>query len=191
MLERVADAMVTAVDAPYCAIYLMDTERGVLVPHVVRAPSTDDLAGLRERNLDPVLNSLVGEALQRQAPAVWYNAASDSPSSQEMLQAWSFKSVLAVPIQVSAKVLGIALLSTSSDERHFTADEIELVSGIANSAALAVDNAEETPAGHEAAGSAYCWAPLAQALQHLLDLIGTGATVSALQLGCYCAPERA
>jgi signal transduction histidine kinase/ligand-binding sensor protein len=147
MLERVADAMVTAVDAPYCGIYLMDTERGVLVPHVVRAPSTDDLAGLRERNLDPALDSLVGEALQRQAPAVWYNAAPDSPISQEMLQAWSFKSVLAVPIQVSAKVLGIALLSTSSYERHFTADEIELVWGIANSAAVAVDNArlyEET-----------------------------------------------
>jgi signal transduction histidine kinase/ligand-binding sensor protein len=147
MLERVADAMVTAVDAPYCGIYLMDTERGVLVPRVVRAPSTDDLAGWRERYLDPLKDALVGEALQRQAPAVSYHAAADPPVSQEMLQAWNIKSVLAVPIQVSAKVLGIALLSTSSDDRHFTADEIELVWGIANSAALAVDNArlyEET-----------------------------------------------
>ena len=70
VLERAADAMVTAVDASYCGIYLMDTERGVLVPHVVRAPSADDLAGLRERHLDPALDSLAGEVLQRQAPAV-------------------------------------------------------------------------------------------------------------------------
>ena len=77
VLQRVADAMAKAVDAPYCGIYLMDTERGVLVPHVVRAPSTDDLAGLRERHLDPALDYLAAEALQRQAPAAWYNAAAD------------------------------------------------------------------------------------------------------------------
>ena len=99
------------------------------------------------RHLDPAVDSLAGEALQRQAPAVWYDAETDPRISREMLQAWSIKSVLAVPIRVSEKVLGIAILSTSSDYRHFTSDEIELVWGIANSVALAVDNArlyEET-----------------------------------------------
>lgn len=146
VLERVADAMVAAVDVPYCGIYLLDTERGVLVPRVVRGPLTEaGLAGQREQH--PVINSLVGEALEQQSPAVWYNAVTDSKIGQEPAQAWNIKSVLAVPIRVSAKVLGIAMLSTSSDDRHFTPDEIELVWGIANSAALAVDNArlyEET-----------------------------------------------
>jgi signal transduction histidine kinase len=148
VLERVADAMITAVDVPYCGIYLMDAERGVLVPHVVRGPLTEAArAALREWPLDPALDSLAGEALQRQSPAVWYDAEADPRISREMLRAWSIKSVLAVPIRVSEKVLGIALLSTSSDYRHFTPDEIELVWGIANSVALAVDNArlyEET-----------------------------------------------
>ena len=40
VLERIADAMVAAVGVPYCGIYLMDAERGVLVPHVVRGPLT-------------------------------------------------------------------------------------------------------------------------------------------------------
>lgn len=148
VLERVADAMVTAVGVPYCGIYLMDAERGVLVPHVVRGPLTEaGLDVLRGRHLDPAVDSLAGEALQRQAPAVWYAAATDPRISREMVQAWNVKSVLAVPIRVSEQVLGIAILSTSSDYRHFTSDEIELVWGIANSAALAVDNArlyEET-----------------------------------------------
>ena len=142
VLERVADAMVTAVGVPYCGIYLMDAERGVLVPHVVRGPLT--AAGLeawRERHLDPAVDSLAGEALQRQAPAVWYDAETDPRISREMVQAWNVKSVLAVPIRVSEQVLGVAILSTSSDYRHFTSDEIELVWGIANSVALAVDNA--------------------------------------------------
>jgi signal transduction histidine kinase/ligand-binding sensor protein len=143
VLERVADAMITAVNVPYCGIYLMDAERGVLVPRVVRGPLTEAaLDALREWHLDPAADSLAGEALQRQAPAVWYDAEADPRIDREMLRAWSIKSVLAVPIRVSEKVLGIALLSTSSDYRHFTADEIELVWGIANSVALAVDNAQ-------------------------------------------------
>jgi signal transduction histidine kinase/ligand-binding sensor protein len=147
VLERVADAMVTAVGVPYCGIYLMDAERGVLVPHVVRGPLTEDIEGLRERPLDPAVDSLAGEALRRQAPAVCYDAETDPCLSRETVQAWSVKSVLAVPIRVSEQVLGVAILSTSSDYRHFTSDEIELVWGIANSVALAVDNArlyEET-----------------------------------------------
>ncbi|MBN2002069.1 MAG: PocR ligand-binding domain-containing protein [Anaerolineae bacterium] len=142
VLERVADALVAAVDVPYCGIYLLDAERGVLVPHVVRGPlSATSLANLRKQHLDPATNSLVGETLERQSPAVWYDAASDSQIGQELVQSWNVKSVLAVPIRVSAKVLGLAMLSTSSASRHFTADEIELVWGIANSVALAVDNA--------------------------------------------------
>ncbi|MBN1921663.1 MAG: GAF domain-containing protein [Anaerolineae bacterium] len=142
VLERVADALIAAVDVPYCGIYLLDAESGVLVPRVLRGPATEaGHLGLREPQLDPVVNTLIGEALARQSPAVWYDAAADSKLSQEMARTWNIKSVLAVPIRVSAKVLGMALLSTSSDYRHFTSDEIELVWGIANSVALAVDNA--------------------------------------------------
>ncbi len=148
VLERVADAMVTAVGVPYCGIYLMDAERGVLVPHVVRGPLTGvRLDVLRGRHLDPAVDSLAGEALLRQEPAVCYDAEADPRISRETVQAWSVKSVLAVPIRVSEQVLGVAILSTSNDYRHFTSDEIELVWGIANSVALAVDNArlyEET-----------------------------------------------
>jgi signal transduction histidine kinase len=139
VLERVADALVAAVNVPYCGIYLLDTERGVLVPRVERGPQID--VGLYARHLDPVVNSLMSETLAQQSPAVWYNAATDPRISQEMAQTWHIKSVLAVPIRVSAKVLGLALLSTSSDYRQFTPDEIELVWGIANSVALVVDNA--------------------------------------------------
>ncbi len=142
VLERVADALLAAVDVPYCGIYLLDAERGLLVPHVVRGPLNEaGPAGLREQHLDPAANSLVGEVLALQSPAVWYGTESDSRISQELAQIWDVKSVLAVPIRVSAKVLGLAMLSTSSSSRYFTPSEIELVWGIANSVALAVDNA--------------------------------------------------
>jgi signal transduction histidine kinase len=148
VLERVADAMVTAVGVPYCGIYLMDAERGVLVPHAVRGPLTEARPDVfRARPLDPAVDSLAGEALRRQEPAVCYDVEVDPCLSREMVQAFNVKSVLAVPIRVSEQVLGVAILSTSNDYRHFTSDEIELVWGIANSVALAVDNArlyEET-----------------------------------------------
>lgn len=127
-------------NVPYCGIYFLDAERGVLVRHVVRGPLTEvDRVDLLERFLDPVVNSLADEVIERQVPAVWYDAASDLRISEEMAQTWNIKSVLAVPIRVSVKVLGLALLSTSSDYRQFTPNEIELVWGIANSVALAVE----------------------------------------------------
>jgi signal transduction histidine kinase/ligand-binding sensor protein len=142
VLERVADAMVAAVGVPYCGIYLMDAERGRLVPHAVRGPLIEVRSEvLRERPLDPVADSLAGEVLQRQEPAVCYDVGADPRLSRETAQALGVKSVVAVPIRVSEQVLGVAILSTSNDYRHFTPDEIELVWGIANSVALAVDNA--------------------------------------------------
>jgi signal transduction histidine kinase/ligand-binding sensor protein len=148
VLERVADAMVAAVGVPYCGIYLMDAERGMLVPHAVRGPLIEvRFDVLRERPLDPVVDSLAGEVLQRQEPAVCYDVGADPRLSRETAEALGVKSVVAVPIRVSEQVLGVAILSSSNDYRHFTPDEIELVWGIANSVALAVDNArlyEET-----------------------------------------------
>ncbi|MBN1249517.1 MAG: PocR ligand-binding domain-containing protein, partial [Anaerolineae bacterium] len=143
VLERVADALVAAVDVPYCSIHLLDPERGVFVLRVLRGPETEEgYAGRPEQHLpDTVVKSLMGEALSKQSPAVWYDAAADPRISEALAQDWHIKSVLAVPIRVSAKVLGIAVLSTSSHYRQFTPDEIELVRGIANSVALAVDNA--------------------------------------------------
>ncbi len=120
VLEQVADALATAVDVPYCGIYLLDPEREVLVPQVVRGPAEEGRRDSRERYLDPVIDSLAKEALDRQLPMAWVNAADDPRISQEMAQAWGVKSVLAVPIRVSDKVLGLAVLSTSSDYRQFT-----------------------------------------------------------------------
>ncbi len=141
VLEQVADALAAAVDVPYCGIYLLDAEREVLVPQVVRGPAREGRRNSRERYLDPIASSLAKEALERQSPVAWYDAADDPRISREMARSWDIKSVLAVPIRVSDKVLGLAVLSTSSDYRQFTPDEIELVWGIANLVALAVDNA--------------------------------------------------
>jgi signal transduction histidine kinase/ligand-binding sensor protein len=141
VLGQVADALAAAVDVPYCVIYLLDPTQEVLVPQVVRGSEEEGRGDLRERNLDPIAGSLAKEALERQSPVAWYNAGDDPRVSQEMAWALDMKSVLAVPIRVSDKVLGLAVLSTSSDHRQFTPDEIELVWGIANSVALGVDNA--------------------------------------------------
>jgi len=141
VLEQVADALAAAVDVPHCVIYLLDAAREVLVPQVVRGPAEKGRGDSRERTLDPIANSLAKKALERQSPVAWYDAADDPRISREMALVGDTKSVLAVPMRVSDKVLGLAVLSTSSDHRQFTPDEIELVWGIANSVALAVDNA--------------------------------------------------
>jgi signal transduction histidine kinase/ligand-binding sensor protein len=169
LLEQVADALAVAVDVPYCAIYLLDAAREVLVPQVVRGPADEGRGDLRERLLDPIANSLAKEALELQSPAVWYDAADNPQISREMARAWDMKSVLAVPIRVSDKVLGLAVLSTSSDDRQFTPDEIGLVWGIANSVALAVDNARLYAETRQRLGESQGLQRVAAALLHKLS----------------------
>ena len=138
ILGKMAEAMVTAARVPYCGIYLM--ERGMLVPHTVRGPLTEVRPGVLARPLDPTVDSLVGQVLQRQEPVVCYDVEAEPCLSRETVLALSVKSVLAVPLRVREQASGVAILGTSSDVRHFTPSEIDLVWGIANSVALAVDS---------------------------------------------------
>jgi signal transduction histidine kinase len=148
VLERVAQGMVTALGVRHCGVYMLDAERNILVPRIGSGKLTGlQLYVFRQRVLDPSQDDLLREVLERRAPAACYDAESDPRISTATVRAFGIKSVLAVPIEVGDRLLGIALVSTFDDNRVFAHDEIELAWGIANAAALAIENArlfEET-----------------------------------------------
>ena len=142
VLDWVGEAMITAVGTPFCGIYLTDAAQGVLVLRVASGALTDEhLDAVRNRRLDPAVDSLVGDVFKRKAPVVCYDVQAMPGISQGTADALGVKSVMLVPIMVGDQVLGAALLGTFEDYRTFTSDEIELAWGIANAVALAVENA--------------------------------------------------
>ena len=61
--------------------------------------------------------------------------------NREILPPMDIRSMLVVPIRLSGRVLGMALNYTLGEKYAITQEEVELASGVANSVALAVENA--------------------------------------------------
>jgi hypothetical protein len=153
VLRRVAQGIAAAVGVRYCGIYLMDEERGVLVPRT----STGDLTGprldaFRTLCLDPATDPLVREVVERKEPVVSYDAQSDPRVSRETAQALGVRSVLAVPIEVGGRVLGMAVVGVFGDCCTFTSEQIELAWGIANAVALAGGRGKRWAGGASGSG---------------------------------------
>jgi signal transduction histidine kinase len=104
----------------YGNYYLLDPEPGYIVPD------------------PPELFTL--DALNRKEPVTCYDAALDPRTDKYTVQYFKLKSLMAFPLMVERNVVAVGLV-TMKDYHQFTPDEINLVMGIANSAAMAVANA--------------------------------------------------
>jgi signal transduction histidine kinase len=142
VLERIAEMLASATGMPHCGIYLIDEEKNVLVRHAgTKNLSPAELALTKNLLIDPAGFPLVQEALEKKRAIICNDAATDPRFNRQVLPPWDFRSMLVVPIQMSDRVLGVALNYTLGEGHVFTQEGVELASGVANSVALAVENA--------------------------------------------------
>jgi PAS domain S-box-containing protein len=148
VLRSVAEAMVADIGVSHCGIYLPELGADALVLRAVAGDLAEERQdALRGRHLDPGSEAIFRDVLRQQVSATAHGEEIRSRLSPETLQALGAKSILAVPIRIGGRVLGIALLSNLDSERAFTDEEALLADGIASAVALAIDNArlyEET-----------------------------------------------
>jgi signal transduction histidine kinase len=142
VLERIAEMLAAATGMPQCGIYLMDEETNILVRHAGTSRlSKPQLAMIKKLQIDPTNFPLVQEALDSKKPSVCEDARTDPRVNHQILPPLDIRSMLVVPIRLSGRVLGVALNYTLGEGHAFTKEEVELASGVANSVALAVENA--------------------------------------------------
>jgi signal transduction histidine kinase/CheY-like chemotaxis protein len=140
--QRIAAGVRTLLDdAPSAALYHLEafgdvrtvavsTESGVHFDWTDRLPKGTGMVGLAIRDRIIVAAPDVLEFAQVSYP----------PDARERLERSEYRSLLAVPLIVQERVLG-ALAVGAKRGRRFTEREIELVSGFAYHAAVALDNA--------------------------------------------------
>lgn len=80
------------------------------------------------------------DALQRGEPVMCYDAALDPRTDKDTVRFFGLTSLMSFPLISNGKTIASGLIAMK-DYHHFTQDEIDLVMGIASSAALAVENA--------------------------------------------------
>ncbi len=178
VLDWVGETMLTAVGTPFCGIYLTDPAQGALALRVVSGALTDArLEVFRNHRLYPAIDSLAGDAFKRKEPVVCYDVQATACLSQETAEALGVKSALLTPLMVGDQVLGAALLGTFEDYRTFTSDEIELIWGIANAVALAVENARLYQETHRQLAESKALQRVTATLVHKINLGEAGRLI--------------
>ena len=142
VLERIAEMLAIATGMPHCGIYLMNDEKNIFVRKAgTRSLSRAQLEMIRSLQFDPAQFPLLQEALESKKALTCQDARSDPRVNHAILPPLDFRSILVVPIRLSDRVLGMALTYTLGEIYSITQEDVDLASGVANSVALAVENA--------------------------------------------------
>lgn len=142
VLGRIAEMLAVATGMPHCGIYLMDEEKKILIRHAgTNSLNSSQLALAEHLQFAPAQFPLIQEALESRKPIICQDARSDPRVNHEILPPMDIRSMLVIPIRLSGRVLGMALNYTIGEIYPITQEGVELASGVANSVALAVENA--------------------------------------------------
>jgi signal transduction histidine kinase/ligand-binding sensor protein len=148
VLESIAEVMAATIRAPFCAIFFIDPQHSKLIPRAVGGwQAREYFDGSNKRLLEFELDAYLTEALERNEPLTFFDLETSAEATPKAPLAFGFRSLLAVPLRAGEQILGVVVLITGRERDQFGQEELELLRGIANSVALAADNArlyEET-----------------------------------------------
>jgi GAF domain-containing protein len=142
VLKRVARGLSAAVDDLSCGVYLLGENANQLVPRAGVGPDGGPFAGLAaEMRLDLSEEPFLREVIETGHAVVAIDADNDPRINTVLVRALRLKSVLAVPLIARSRALGVAVVAAMRDRYEFSPDQARLAEAIADTAALAVDNA--------------------------------------------------
>lgn len=137
LLNKVTEEAARLTETKICSLMLLDEKKKELAIHSFYGASQ---RYIRKPNL-PVRESLLGQVvLERKPLQVLDVRKSEGYRYPEMAEEEGLCSLLAVPMIFQDKVIGI-LNVYSASSRHFTQEEVDVLSALASLAAVAIENA--------------------------------------------------
>jgi PAS domain S-box-containing protein len=126
----------------HCMILTYNEHKRTLHPAVVKGFPPEVTAIVKETAYTPT-DGTRETVLQAGQPLMVEDAPSDPRISPRIVEALNLQSILAIPMEIRERVLGVlALLILRGQQRHFTAEETALALAMASQAAMAMDNAQ-------------------------------------------------
>ena len=136
ILSLVVGLTAEVVGSKICSLMLLDEKKQELVIQATQSLSE----AYRSKPPIKVGESVSGRAVQmRQAITVRDVKAEPGYKYPEIAREEGLTSLVAVPMRLKDRVIGV-LNCYTTEERTFTAEEIQLLQGVANQAALAIEN---------------------------------------------------
>ncbi len=138
MLKLIVTLTASMMKAKICALWLLDQKKKELRIRATQALSSDYL---KERSIK-YGEGIVGLVAKEKKPLVITRVIQDSRYQEKKLaKKEGLVSMVSVPMMVKKKVIGVINCYTTS-EHKFTKPEINLLSTVANQAAVAIENTE-------------------------------------------------
>ncbi len=138
VLRLIVTVTANVMHAKICALWLRDKDTGELKIRATQAISRDYL---KERRLKTG-EGIVGLVAKNEKPIAIINVQDDSRYKEKALaKKENLISMLNVPMLVKKRVIGVVSCYTNT-EYKFTGSDIDLLSAVANQAAVAIENSE-------------------------------------------------
>lgn len=139
LLQNILDSAVSILNCEAGSLFLVDESSDEMVFEATAGPVASNLAGQR---LAPG-TGIVGEAVQSRRPVIANNVQQTpvwSPSTDETT-GFVTRALLAVPMQVKERVIGVLEVINRKDGLPFVEDDQNLLEAFASQAAVAIENA--------------------------------------------------
>jgi len=176
LLPRVLEALFRVfTEAHRGFIMLLDPQTGELVPKAVKKTVVSD-----EEQIT-VSRTVVNQVLDEHQAVLCEDAASDDRfQGAESIMSHAVRSLMCAPLIAKDEIVGIVHIDTTSLKRPFTEDDLNVLTGIAAQAAMAIRNAqiyEEKVKAERLAVLGQTVAGLAHCIKNLLNGISGGAYI--------------
>jgi|SRR5579872_511281 len=136
-LSLIARNMARVVDTSVCLIALLDEDGSAWYG----AASSDQEDVWRHRRVERPEQSIVFEVADRGRPIVVEDALNHELVSSYMARIMGIRSLVALPLLTGDGAIGAVVLGEHEHQRVFTSEEIDRAQGLANQAAIAIQNA--------------------------------------------------
>jgi signal transduction histidine kinase len=139
LLQNILDSAVAILNCEAGSLFLVDEQTDELIFKVTVGPVAKDLLGQRL----PPGSGIVGKAVQLRAPVVENNAQRTGGrfSGTDKQTGFLTRALLAVPLQIKERVLGVVEVINRRDGLPFVEDDQNLLTAFAGQAAVAIENA--------------------------------------------------
>jgi len=138
ILKLIVTVTAGAMRSPICSLMLLDDKGKELV---VRASQSVSEAYNKKPNL-PIGHGIAGRVVKEKHPIVVRDVRTDPRyANPELARKEGLCSLLSVPLMVKGSVIG-ALNCYASEPHDFTQEEIDLLTTVANQAAVAIENTQ-------------------------------------------------
>jgi signal transduction histidine kinase len=139
LLQNILENAVNILNCEAGTLFLVDEQTGELVFRVTVGPVAGNLLDQRL----PAGTGIVGRAVQARAPVIENDAQRSSVRFEGADKQTGFvsRSLLAVPMQIKDRVLGVIEVINRRDGLPFVADDQNLLTAFAGQAAVAMENA--------------------------------------------------